>query len=663
MSAFAVAYNLDGQPLDPDLLQRMIDRVAHRGRDRIAIWCDGRSGAHPVVALGHAMTCTTPESIGETQPLRDETAGLALAFDGRVDNRQELSLQLKGKGHRLRDDSDAEIVLRAFECWGEDSPARILGDFAYAIWDARRNRLFCARDIMGIRPFYYFNDGRTFLAGSELHQLFASHRVPRDPNEQVIAEFLAGTVCDREQTLYRSVLRLPPAHSMTITSDQTVKRRYYDLRDAKQVRFGSDKNFAIHYRDLLTKAIECRMRSSAPLAFELSGGLDSSTVLALANKLMGHDPSRTDRLNAYSLGFAEPESDEKSYQDAVAAKLELEVTRLDAGPTDAAECRAQSARYLDVPDFPNGQMMYPIKAMARERGCRVMLTGDGGDHWLSGSNLYAADLVRRLRLLSAWRRLRSDQRMLAAMAPVIKPSSMWQMMMQQMIRPLAMRALPMSVKDAIRNAIGANPVPDFIDPQLAQRVNLSERLRAEPSIRRDLSCAQQAIYDRFESNWETYTYELCDRSAAWFGLEARHPFHDRRLIEFAFGLPEEQRRREGLSKIVLRNAIKGLVPESIRNRRSKAEFSPHFLKAFEAIEGSAMLANLSIAKLGWLDVEKLTSIYIQMLERYHRGDRAYAGQMWLLWPVFAIEFWFNAISGSAAATRSMPIEAPHAIRA
>jgi|SRR5208337_1209380 len=192
MSGIAAIFNLDTRPVDRGLLTRTIDAVPYRGPDGIHIWTDGSVG------LGHAMMCTTPESRLERQPLHDDDAGLVLTMDGRVDNREELAGVLTGKGHRLRDDTDAELVLRAYECWGENSPAKIFGDFAYVIWDARRRHLFCARDILGIKPFYYFHDRRIFLCASELQQILKCARVPREPNEGMVASILPG-VCAIER--------------------------------------------------------------------------------------------------------------------------------------------------------------------------------------------------------------------------------------------------------------------------------------------------------------------------------------------------------------------------------------------------------------------------------------------------------------------------------
>ena len=158
-------FNLDGRPADPRVVGRMLNSMRHRGPDGQASLVDG------AVALGHARLCATEESIREHQPLRDESAKLAMVFDGRVDNRAELKDALMAAGMPPHDDTDAELVLRAYQCWGEESPARILGDFAYVIWDGARRRLFCARDPLGVKPLYYHLDAKQFVCASELQAM------------------------------------------------------------------------------------------------------------------------------------------------------------------------------------------------------------------------------------------------------------------------------------------------------------------------------------------------------------------------------------------------------------------------------------------------------------------------------------------------------------
>ena len=223
MSGIAGIYNRDGRDINPELLSRMTDAIAQRGLDGSGKWINGPVG------LGHQMLWTTPESTLEKQPLCDDTATRCLTFDGRIDNRKELRTSLKTQGVMLRTDTDAEIVLRAYECWGSACPNRILGDFAFAVWDAPHRRLFCARDILGMRPFYYYADNHAFLFASELQQLLQIPSIPREPNEGMIGEYLVSAVNNKNETLYKGIFRLPPAHFLIITPDRIQRVRNLPL--------------------------------------------------------------------------------------------------------------------------------------------------------------------------------------------------------------------------------------------------------------------------------------------------------------------------------------------------------------------------------------------------------------------------------------------------
>ena len=206
MSGIAVLYQWDGAPADRSTVERMIAVIPYRSVDGFGVWSGGP------VAIGHAKLEATPEASAEASPFVDETAGLVLAMDGRVDNRDELTAELNSHGRHVRTGTDAEIVLRAWQCWGVKAPAKVIGDFAFALWDASKRTLFCARDPLGVKSFYFHQGPGFFLCASELHQLFQDPRVARSPNEPAIAEMLVRVPVDRRETLFEGIRRLEPAH-------------------------------------------------------------------------------------------------------------------------------------------------------------------------------------------------------------------------------------------------------------------------------------------------------------------------------------------------------------------------------------------------------------------------------------------------------------------
>ena len=278
MSGLGAIFNLDGRPADLGAMTRMLDAIQHRGPDARGTWHNG------AIALGQVMRHDTPESRRERQPLA-AADGLCVAFDGFLDSRLELKHELAAKNGRVRLDTDAELVMEAYRQWGDGSFGRLFGDFAALVWDPARRALVCARDILGLRPLYYYSDGRCFVCGSEPQALFAGTAIEAIPNDGMIAEHLALRITSREETLYRNIYRLPPAHLLIVDAARLEKRRYYDLDPGYEVRYRRDEDYSDRFRELFGAAIARRLRSDAPVAAYLSGGLDSSSIVGLTEDM------------------------------------------------------------------------------------------------------------------------------------------------------------------------------------------------------------------------------------------------------------------------------------------------------------------------------------------------------------------------------------------
>ena len=287
MSGIAGLWNLDGREIDRDVFDRVMLLMRPWGPDGTTAWIGGN------VALGYGAFHTTPEAAAENQPLSDSSGRFRLVFDGRIDNRDEIRRDLVDKGVEPRNDTDAELVLCAYSLWKNDCAARLLGDFAFAIWDATERQLYCARDILGCRPFYYHHDPSQFVFGSEVALILEAPSVDTTPNEGVVAEFLAVEVTSRDETLYQGVRRLPPAHFLVVTAEGLRCRRYWDIDLDRQIRFRNPQEYAERFFELFRDAVRCRMRSNGPVGAELSGGVDSTSVVGMAQHLFreGHAAS------------------------------------------------------------------------------------------------------------------------------------------------------------------------------------------------------------------------------------------------------------------------------------------------------------------------------------------------------------------------------------
>jgi asparagine synthase (glutamine-hydrolysing) len=631
MSGIAGIYNLDNKPADPALLRRMIDRMAHRGPDGRGYWIEGPVG------LGHAMLQTTPESLQEKQPLLSHERGsLCLTLDGRVDNRSDVRAALESKGLMFRTDTDAELLLRAYECWGEDCPQHILGDFAFAVWDGRNRKLFCARDILGIKPFYYSISRRRFLWASELRPLLEDPSVRKEPNEGMIGEYLANALTSNEETLFLDIQRLPPAHYVGIRNGQLFKGRYWDIDPGREIRYQTDEDYAQHFLAIFREAVRCRLRSQHPVAADLSGGLDSSSVVSMAQSLF-HDGLAVDRgFGTFSAVFPGRACDESDYIQDVITRWGLRSHHVAAmePDVDISVYAEQVARDYDFPNYPNCAISAPLRVLAKERGCRVILNGVGGDEWLTGSIYHSADLVRRMRLLTLARQFRDDSRV---------PGMIWPSwaVLRLGIWPL----LPQTLRLAIRRFVRRDGRPSWITPSFASRIHLTDRLHIEAGRRRHASFAQEDLCRALTNGWQSHGNEVSERLSARLELEERSPLVDRRVIEFALALPETQRWRHDQPKFILRQAMRGLLPESIRQRRTKAEFSHTFADTLQAYGRTQFFDSLVTERLGWVDGEEVRALHRRLTELYAQGDERYVRYTWPLWMIVGIELWFAFVMG------------------
>ena len=619
MSGLSVIYQRDGAPAAPATLQQMADAIAQQPADATGQWFDGPIG------LACRALHTTPEAQREQQPLYDGGAQLALVFDGRVDNRDELLDALAAPPAA----TDADLVLRAYERWGEDCPARILGDFAFALWDARRRQLFCARDYLGARPFYYYADAKLFLCGSELSQILAGAGRAWEINEGLVGECLAANVASREETLYRNVWRLTPGHWLRVGPERLEKRCYWDFSAIRRVRYRRDDDYAEHFAEIFQAAVRCRLRAVGPVGAHLSGGLDSSSVVSVAHALT-QDAAQD--LATFSMLFpARPETDESEYIEQTANRLRIKPHLLYPGVVSNDWYTSQAQLYLSLPGYPNGALGNTIRETARRQGIRVILTGNGGDEWFSGARLLWAELLQEGHLRELLDEVRGArlQSGLAATGNQLLRQGFWPLM-------------PGFVHELKQRLTRRETTPPGLVPDFARRINLAERLRVPRARLRGLTVAQQAVYQQGVCGPLAHGYELEARFAAAYGLEERHPFLDRRVAEFALGLPEEQRRNSETYKRVLRHAMRGRLPEEVRQRRAKADFSHVFPETLRAVWPAGLPDQLEVCKAGWVDPAATRSAYRALQEGYQSGASGYTKNMWWLWMVYSVETWFKA---------------------
>jgi asparagine synthase (glutamine-hydrolysing) len=640
MSGLAGIYHLDGRRPDPAILQRMIHRIAHRGPDASDYWIEGSVG------LGQVMFHTTPESLYERQPWSDETETLCLTLDGRIDNREDLATSLNAAGFHLRTNTDAELMLRAYQRWGEHCPEHVIGDFALVLWDGQRQQLFCARDILGLKPFYYCLQGTSFCWASEIPPLFEHAATPRRPNEAMVAEFLTGTVVTNSETLYEGISRLEPAHTLVVRPGKSETRRYWTIDPDRRITYSNDDDYAQHFNELFTRAVHCRLRSHGPIGLELSGGLDSSSVVSVLQALTRTNPQDRDRFHTFSLIFPGLPCDERAFIDDVTAQGSFPAHAIRPQAPTLTGFLDDVLRYQDLPDHPNGAMSNSLRTLAQQQGCRVLLTGSGGDEWLTGSFFHYADLIRTLQLGPLLRRLHADR-------PLHCDRSSHDLFSAPLIQFGLVPLLPQSCRNLGKWLLGRTDIPNYISPELWHRTHMQERIRQTSFAPPFSSYAQQDLFRSTVHGVGIHGTELDERASSSFALEKRHPFNDRRIIEFALALPEEQRWRDK-PKFILRKALGTRLPTSVRERTLKADFSCIFAHALLAESSASIFQSLSVASMGWVDGDQIWTDYQTMAHCYDRGDEAYRFHVAPLWMIFGVELWFRTLFPEHRVHRDLP---------
>jgi asparagine synthase (glutamine-hydrolysing) len=606
VSAICGLLHLDGTipPPSRDAIAAMSAALAHRGPHGDGSWMDERA------ALAHRMLHTTAESLIEVQPVVRQREGLTLVADARIDNRDELTAIL-GIPRDTRP-SDSEIIAAAYLRWGPECVHRLVGDFAFAIWNARYQTLFCARDPMGVKPLYFARPGRAFAFASEIKALFTIPDVDAAIDAEQVALFLGWSQDDPSRTIYKSVMRLPAGHTLLVSAERFAVRRYWNPESAGDVRFSSDAEYVGAFRDRFEAAVSARLRSAYPVGATLSGGLDSSSVVCMSRRLRGESAPP---LHTFSVVFPSlPQNelnliDEREYVDAVLHGGSLQPHFIRGDELTPLHDIRRILWHLDEPhSAPNLYLHWGMFEAASNSGVRILLDGFDGDTAVSHgfgrltglarageydtleSEIasfskrhgkapelalrtyvlpHLTELVKR-RDFGAWyraaatiaRRFRIPRR---------------ELLKQYGLRPLLPASLgAAAVGDADRS------VRELLRPALARTLRRHTRRQAISELRRPLASEREAHLQGLLQPGYQMTLDLADRSAAAFGLETRYPFFDRRVIEFCLGLPEEQKFAGGWPRLLLRRAMDGILPPEIQWRTTKANLSPNFHRRFRA---------------------------------------------------------------------------------
>jgi asparagine synthase (glutamine-hydrolysing) len=557
-----------------------------------------------------------------------------LVFDGRLDNREQIQSWVPG-GSLTAGESDAAYLLAAYERWGRDLLDHLLGDFAFALWDPRIRQLILARDPLGTRPCYYSSRGSYFSFASTLEQILSDPAAPRELDEPAMVAYLCGDEAVRgRRTCYRDVHILPGGHRLTLSGREIQVTRYWRWPEQPPLPRSATRADAEEFGALFTEAVRCRLRSSSPVGLLLSGGLDSSAIAAVAGSLdrtTGPPPVR-----AYSLIFDRfAACDERSYSTAVASRHRLPQTWVSGD-----ECWALS--HLDewLPVFTDPHFLpyhgihFKLLDAARSHGVRSILMGHGGDHLLTGSARYLADWFMQGR----WSDL---HRQLAVYARLTKRSYP-RAFAADVLFPL----LPGSLRRQLKRGRRAVPSKAWL-PAGLQHSPRREDQESAHSGRHAWWYAMRRQWERFGEN---PNQAYLDRLSRLFGMELRQPFLDARLIDFVLRLPPEALYRDGTSKRLLREGLDDLMPEVVRDRRTRGSLSPLIecgLRRHRRSFVEALLEDSELEQRGYV----LPGPWKAAIHGFLEGDNR---QFWSHWRALSLEIWLRAQTGRLPAVEECP---------
>jgi asparagine synthase (glutamine-hydrolysing) len=583
------------RPADRASVERLIADLAHRGPDGRGVFADDG------VCLGHLRLAILDLSDAGLQPMQD--GELQLLHNGEIYNYLELREELRAMGHRFATGTDSEVVLAAYREWGEDCVERFNGMWAFVIWDGAKRTLFCSRDRLGIKPFYYRLEGGRFTFASEPWPLRRS-----GANLRAVSDYLEQGYLDQgDETFFDGVLRLPPAHSLTFGPNGLRTWRYWHLQPGEPP---ADPVGAM--RELFLDAVRLQLRSDVPVGTCLSGGIDSSAI-AVAVAHHGHEHQKT--VTAY---FDDAGFDERPYARAVVERTGAEAHWVTFDSDDLVEDLPAIVQAQGEP-FGSTSICagWYVMRHARQAGLTVMLDGQGGDEILAG---YRASFGYRLSDLLRAGRLSEATRELRAFTSLHGPR--WAAV------ALATPHVPEQVRLAARSRIRgsatlvASGLRDTAGELNGDATVFPDRLRRQLQVlltRRGLP--------------ELLRYE--DRNSMAHSLEARVPLLDHRLVELAFSLPGEELIRRATTKSVLRRALADLLPPEVAQRRDKLGFvtpESRFLRGGLGELAADVFASQSFRERGFVDAKAASA----RLARHRQGNLR-AGME--LWRALNVELW------------------------
>lgn len=630
MGAIAGILFMDGRLVPQAMLDNLAAAAPRRGLDGCQTWFQDNYG---IVCQAHA---TTPEAVGERQPFIG-TSGAVVVFDGRLDNRPELLELLGAGGAALGAAPDGAIILALYEQLGRDFVRRLAGDYAIAVCHPQQRRLALFASPLSWRPLHWTRQGDRIAFATDARTLVAGLGLERRLNEGALAEFISGRFMTQTETFFAGVERVEQGSGVFFDGDRMQVWLWHD-GPFEDWTGRSLRDHVEEFQVLFDQALQATFRSNGAVTAQLSGGLDSSSVVCRATEL--HRAGKLDRqVLAISARFPGEPHDETAWSTAVENHLGITAEVSRSTPFSIDSAREWVASTYHLPIRPNAlDTLAGAVNILHASGRRVMLGGEGGDDWLNGSLAHLPDLLMhgRLGMLADYgnRFFRKDP------APL------------RMLKIMVLAARPIALP-RYRRAI-LDPTTDWrIDEatwlrrEWCERIDLKDRWQGPPRRPGLKGFAQKARYSGYSHGNRQLIAQTAMAFAERQGVEVRHPFHDARLTRFCMGASGVHLRDRETLKLVLREAMKGTLPEVVRTRTDKAKFYVHTVSAIEEILERRPFSEMHPVKLGWVDENNLQAMYAPIRSWYRNRDSMdFPVTPWgPVWFVIAADMWLDQAFG------------------
>lgn len=630
MSALGGIYYFDDAPVDGDTLINLGQRLGSHGPD------GGREVVSGSIGIAYRAFHTTRESRLEKQPLVS-AKGHIIAWDGRLDNRDELIALLRNELDA--DQTDVAIVMAAYLKLGIDFLPRLIGDFALSLWDPNTRTLLLARDPVGPRPLYYHANTDRVIWSSELMPLLDFAGITLEVNDEYVAGYITRGA-EPSLTPYKNIYSVLPGHVVIVLEGQLSVQRYWGLDPSREIRYNTDKEYEEHFYHLFKEAVRCQLRAQGPVWATLSGGLDSSAIVCMADEILESGECEASKLETVSFVYDEAtSSDERKFISCVEEKRkQIGHHLLDADYPPLASFPDEAQ--LDFPDFLDcfADRQFGMREAMRAAGARVLLTGHGGDEMLCSNPSSSPELGD---LLVQHQLLQLHQALQTWSAALKRPYL--ELLWREGIMPLLPRNIQL--------ACGVKPhakLPPWFDADFVKRMKLRERHLGAMDVfdfklpsGRDQAVGFLSVIRMISKA----AYRVRNH------IEVSHPYLHRPLVEFMQAIPHEQRVRPGETRSLMRRALRDLLPEKILKRNGKKGPEEALFRAIarQWPRLQPIMENARVCAYGYMKSQAL----LKALERARHGCELYS---FALIQTISLEFWLRALERRSSAARSTLIE-------